>query len=82
MVKAPCHFPGDFHMRHLVLPHRHKVCLVDKNIRCHQQRISQKAVSGEIFAPRLYIANLQLLLFISGHALQPAEGHDHRQQQV
>ena len=33
MVEPPRHLARQLHVRHLVLPHRHKIRLVDQNIR-------------------------------------------------
>ena len=77
VVEAAGDLAGQFHVRDLILPHRHAGGLVDEDVRALQQRIAQKAVGGEILLLELF-----LLVLVGGHPFQPAQGGDHRQQQV
>ena len=64
-------------MRHLVLAHGHIGRAIDEDVRALQQRIAQEAVGREIL-----LLQLLLLILVAGHALQPTQRRDHRQQQV
>ena len=55
VVETPRKFPRQFKMRELVLAHRDEIRLVQENVGCLQNRVSQKAVGGEIFFFDLFL---------------------------
>ena len=77
MIEAARDLAGEFDMRHLVFTDRHLGGAVDQDIRALQQRITEKAVSAQVFFRELF-----LLILVGRHALQPAQRGDHRQQQM
>jgi len=77
MIKTAGNFTGDFHMRNLVFAHRHQRAAIQQNIGGHQQRITQKTVS-----PQIFLAELFDLVFVGRDALQPGQRRDHRQHQM
>ena len=64
-------------MRDLVLSDGHEIGLIDQNVGGLQQWVAEESIGGEVFA-----GDVLLLLFVGGHALEPAERSDHREQQV
>ena len=77
MVEAARDFARDLHVRHLVFAHRHERRPVHQDVRGLQQRIAEEAVGGQVL-----FLELGLLVLVAGHALEPAQRRDHRQQQV
>ena len=76
-IEPTRHLAGQFHMRLLVLPHRHKIGLVKQDVGGHQHRIAQEAEVRQI-----PVRQILLLVLIGGHALQPADRRNHAQEQV
>ena len=77
VIEAPRDLTRDFDMRHLILAHWHAVGAVYQDVRALQQRITEKAIGGEVFLGELF-----LLILIGRHAFQPTQWRDHRQQQM
>ncbi len=77
VIEAPRHLARDFDVRDLIFAHRHVLRAVQQNIRALQQRVAQKAIGAQVA-----IGELGLLILVGGHPLQPAQGRDHRQQQM
>ena len=67
LVEAARHLARQLDVRHLVFAHRHKVCLVNQDVRRLQQRISQKAIGAEVL-----VLDVFALFLVTGHALQPS----------
>ena len=76
-VESPRDLAAQLQVRKLVLAHRHQLGPVDQDVGGLQDRVTKKAVIGEVA-----IADLLLLLLIGGHTLQPGDGDDNRQEQV
>src|SRR5581483_3963175 len=72
LVESPRHFPREFDVRHLVLADGNKLRLIEQNVCCLQQWVSEKTVGAQIFSGQIL-----LLLFISGHTFEPAKWCDH-----
>ncbi len=51
LIESPRHFPRQLHMRHLVLPDRNEIRLIDQNVRRLQQRIAEEPIGAQVFAP-------------------------------
>ena len=76
-VEAAHDLARQLQVRHLVIAHRHRVGVVDHDVRGLQQRVAEEAVGGEIA-----VGDLLLLLLVGRDALEPRRRRDHRQQQV
>ena len=63
--------------RDLVFSDRNEVRPVDEDVSALKQWITQEPVGGEIL-----FLQLLLLILVAGHALEPTQRRDHRQQQV
>ena len=73
MVKATCHFTGQFDMRHLIFTDRDMLGVIHQNIGRLQQRIAQETIGRQIFMRQLF-----LLVLVGRHTLQPAQWRHHR----
>jgi hypothetical protein len=77
MIEAARSLTSELHMRHLILPYRDILRPIDQDIRRLQQRIAEKSVGREV-----PVRQLLLLVLVRRHALEPAQGRHHRQQQM
>ena len=75
MVEPACGFARQFDVAGLVFADRHVFGLVDQDVGRLQQRVAQEAVGGQVFVLEFF-----LLVFVGGHAFQPAQGGAHGQQ--
>jgi hypothetical protein len=46
LIKPPRNLTRNFHMRHLVLPHRNKIGLIDQDIGGLEQRVPKEPVGA------------------------------------
>ena len=58
LVEPARHLARQFHVRHLVLPHRNKVRQVHQDVGRLQQRVSEKSVGAETFFGKLSCCSL------------------------
>ena len=77
LVEPPGKFPGQLDVRDLVFADWHKVRPIDEDIGSLEKRVAEKPIRAEILC-----AQVLLLLFVSGHPLQPAERSDHGKEQM
>src|SRR5579872_3834601 len=77
VVEAPRGLPRELDVRHLILAHRNVGAAVHQDVGALQQRVTEESVGREIL-----LLELLLLILVARHPLEPAERHDHRQQQV
>ena len=75
VVEAARHLAREFHVRGLVLAHRHVGGLVDEDVSRLQQRIAEEAIGGEVA-----VLELLDLVLVGRHPLQPAQRRAHGQQ--
>src|SRR6185369_1670829 len=74
-VEAARNLASQFNVGNLIFAHGNEVAFVNQDIRRLQNRIAEKSVSAQVF-----FRNVFTLLFVSGNALQPTQGRDHRKQ--
>ena len=77
VIETAHNLAGQLEVRHLVIPHRHPVGVVDGDVGGLEQRIAEEADGRQVA-----VAHLLDLLFIGGHALEPWDRRDHLEQQV
>ncbi len=77
MVETARDFAGQLHMHYLILAHRHLGGVINKDVRALQQRITEKAVGGQVL-----LLKLLLLILVGRDPLEPAQRRDHGEQQV
>ena len=63
-------------MRDLVGADGDEVGLVDQDVGGLEERIAEEAVGVQVL-----LGELGLLVFVGGHALEPAEGREHAEEQ-
>ncbi len=73
-VESPDDLAADLEVARLVLPHRHERRAVDGDVRRHEHRVAEEPVCPEVPG-----AELLDLVLVGRHALEPAEGRDHRE---
>ena len=76
VVEAARDLARHLDVRHLILADRHERRAIQQNVRRHQHRIAEEAVSGQIL-----LAQLLDLLLVGRHAFEPAERRAHAEQQ-
>ena len=76
-IEAAHDFASQFDVRDLIFAHGNKVRVVHHNVRRLQNRIAEKAVRVQVL-----VLHVVERFFVGGHAFEPAERRDHREQQM
>ena len=63
-------------MRDLVLAYGDEIGLIDQDVGGLEQGVAKESVGAQVLA-----GDVLLLLLVSGYALQPAQGRDHREEE-
>ena len=75
-VEPPDDLPGDLEMRDLVLPHRHELPSHDRDVDGLEHRVAEQPEVRDVT-----LRHVAQPLLVRGHALEPAEGRDHPEEE-